>query len=102
MLDKKYSDYYLIYLSKYVANDRKEADLKRCADIYRKGNEDLKFILKDLEKNIQETTEGKSEVKKETLTIVELYAQNVLYLNQIARDVYEIKQDEEYLKKESS
>ncbi len=35
MLNKKYADFYLIYLSKYVSQEQKEKDFKRCADFYR-------------------------------------------------------------------
>lgn len=59
-------------------------------------------MLKEKEKAIRETRDNKSIIKGNTLTIIDLYGQSVIYLKQIAKEIYKTNQDKESFKKRCS
>lgn len=45
MLNKKYADFFVTYLSKYFPGEQKLPDFKKCTEVYRHHNQSIKQVL---------------------------------------------------------
>lgn len=59
----------------------------------------MKILFKDLTNRVESEKKAKDRVMQEILIKVEFYAFNVLNLNQITKDLYELNHDQEELTK---
>lgn len=101
MVNRKYSDFYVSHLSRYYGDMDKLKTFQNCIETYRKHNQTfIQPVLKDGVLEMQKNPKNAIKIQEEMLSLVQLFAQNVLHLNLIAKQTFEITNDQEAYKKE--